>query len=29
VVYDSTPEREFNETEAKLKALREALGLWT
>lgn len=29
VVYDSTPEREFRETEAKLKALKEALGLWT
>ena len=29
VVYDSTPERELRETEAKLKALREALGLWT
>ncbi len=29
VVYDSTPEREYRETEAKLRALREALGVWT
>ncbi|MFN7105086.1 MAG: chorismate-binding protein [Pyrobaculum sp.] len=29
VVYDSTPERELKETQAKLKALREALGTWT
>ena len=29
VVYDSTPERELRETQTKLKALREALGVWT